>query len=81
MLIIDGWGLTALGTRQRQDLFDFVDDCHRNRSLVLTSQLPSEKWHDYIGDPTIADAVLDRVLHGAHQIELKGESMRKQSKR
>jgi DNA replication protein DnaC len=81
MLIIDDWGLTTLGTRQRQDLFDLVDDCHGNSSLVLTSQLPTEKWHDYIGDPTIADAVLDRVLHGAHQIELKGESMRKQSKR
>jgi len=80
LLILDDWGLAPLGARHRQDLLDLVDDCHGAVSLAFTSQLPVEKWHDYIGDPTIADAVLDRVVHAAHRIELKGESMRKSVK-
>lgn len=77
LLILDDWGLAPLGARHRQDLLDLVDDCHGAISLAFTSQLPVEKWHDYIGDPTIADAVLDRVVHAAHRIELKGDSMRR----
>ncbi|WP_417284587.1 ATP-binding protein [Comamonas sp.] len=79
LLILDDWGLAPLDARRRQDLLDLIDDCHGAVSLALTSQLPVDKWHDYIGDPTIADAILDRIIHSAHRIELKGESLRKPS--
>lgn len=80
LLILDDWGLAPLDARRRQDLLDLIDDCHGAVSLAFTSQLPVDKWHDYIGDPTIADAILDRIIHSAHRIELKGESLRKPSK-
>lgn len=80
LLILDDWGLAPLSALHRQDLLDLVDDCHGVTSMAFTSQLPVEKWHDYIGDPTIADAILDRVIHSAHRIELKGESLRKSAK-
>ena len=62
---------------QRRDLLEILEDRHGLRSTLATSQLPTEKWHDSIGDPTLADAILDRLLHNAYKINLKGESMRK----
>ena len=80
VLILDDWGVAPMTNRGRQDLLEVVDDRVPNGSLIITSQLPVEKWHEYLGEPTIADAILDRVLNSAHQIALKGESMRKRRK-
>lgn len=77
MLILDDWGITPLTAEQRRDLLEIVDDRHGRASTVVTSQLPVAHWHEHIGNPTIADAVLDRLVHSAHRIELKGESLRK----
>lgn len=66
-----------MSARNRQDLLEIVDDRTGSASLAITAQLPIATWHDYIGDPTLADAILDRIVHGAHRIELKGESLRK----
>ncbi len=77
LLILDDWGVAPLTSRQRQDLLELVDDCGGNSSLVITAQLPIEKWHDFIGEPTIADAILDRIVHASHRFELAGESMRR----
>ena len=70
-------GITPLTAEQRRDLMEIVDDRHDRASTIVTSQVPVELWHEHIGNPTIADAVLDRLVHGAHRLELKGESMRK----
>lgn len=78
LVILDDFGLApALSAQQRNDLFNIIEDRHQIRSTLITSQLPVKHWHDYIGEPTIADAVLDRLLENSHRIELKGESMRK----
>jgi DNA replication protein DnaC len=77
LLILDDWAITPLTADQRRDLMEIIDDRHDRASTVVTSQVPVEHWHEHIGNPTIADAVLDRLVHGAHRIELKGESMRK----
>lgn len=77
LLILDDWGVAPLTSRYRQDLLDIVDDRSGNASIVVTSQLPVAQWHDYIGEPTIADAILDRLVHCAHRLELHGESMRR----
>lgn len=77
LLILDDWGIAPLSPRNRQDLFEIIEDNCGTASLAITAQLPVSKWHDYIGDPTLADAILDRIIHAAHRIELKGESMRK----
>ena len=77
LLILDDWGLTPLTPEQRRDLLEIVDDRHGRTSTIVTSQLPVEHWHGHIGNPTIADAVLDRLVHSAHRLELKGESLRK----
>jgi DNA replication protein DnaC len=77
VLILDDWGLTPLAAEQRRDLLEIIDDRHGRTSTVVTSQLPIDNWHAHIGDPTIADAVLDRLVHNAHRLELKGESLRK----
>jgi DNA replication protein DnaC len=77
VLILDDWGVAPLTSRNRQDLLEIVDDQSGNASIVITSQLPVAKWHDYIGEPTIADAILDRLVHSAHRLELHGDSMRK----
>src|ERR1700751_266282 len=77
VLILDDWGITPLTAEQRRDLLEIVDDRHGRASTVVTSQLPVAHWHEHIGNPTIADAVLDRLVHIAHRIELKGESLRK----
>ena len=77
VLIIDDWGLEKLTLSQRNDLLEIMEDRHTTKSTIFTSQLPTIKWHDYIGDVTLADAILDRLLHNTHKLELKGESMRK----
>jgi len=77
VLIIDDFGLGAsLKEAQRQDLLEVLDDRYRVRATVVTSQLPIERWHEWIGDPTLADAILDRLVHNAHRIELTGASKR-----
>lgn len=79
VLIIDDFGLgTGLKEPQRQDLLEVLDDRYRCRSTVVTSQLPIERWHEWIGDPTLADAILDRLVHNAHRVALTGPSMRKE---
>jgi DNA replication protein DnaC len=77
VLILDDWGIAPLTAEQRRDLLEIGDDRHGRASTVITSQLPVAHWHEHIGNPTIADAVLDRLVHTAHRIELKGESLRK----
>jgi len=77
LLILDDWGLTPLTAEQCRDLLEIIDDRQGRTSTVVTSQLPVEYWHVHIGDPTIADAVLDRLVHSAHRLDLKGESLRK----
>ncbi len=80
--LLDDWGLTSLDATARRDLLELLDDRHGQHSTLLTSQLPVEYWHEIIGDPTLADAILDRLVHSAYRITLKGESMRKrQAKR
>jgi len=77
MLILDDWGLEALEAAQRNDLMEIMDDRHGSSSTVIISQLPTDQWYQSIGDATLADAILDRLMHNAHRIKLKGESMRK----
>ena len=77
VLILDDWGLVKLTAEHRRDLLEILEDRHGVRSTLATSQLPTEKWHDSIGDPTLADAILDRLVHNAYKLNLKGESMRK----
>jgi len=77
VLILDDWGLAKLTAENRRDLLEILEDRHGVRSTLATSQLPIEKWHDIIGDPTLADAILDRLVHNAYKINLKGESLRK----
>ena len=77
-LIIDDFAIAPIGPRERNDLLELIDDRVGSRSCILTSQLPIEDWHDYIGDPTLADAILDRILHRSHRIHLETkESIRK----
>jgi DNA replication protein DnaC len=80
LLILDDWGLERLNQDQRRDLLEIVEDRHTLKSLLITSQLPVAKWHEIIGDPTIADAILDRILQKSIKLELKGESMRQTQK-
>lgn len=77
VLVLDDWGLTSLTDPQRRDILEVIEDRHGNRSTILVSQLPVEKWHDYLGDPTIADAVLDRLVHNAYRIAPQGPTRRK----
>jgi DNA replication protein DnaC len=77
LLIIDDWGPEPLIAEQRRDLLEIVDDRYEKGSLLITSQIPTGRWHELIGDHTIGDAILDRVIHRAHRIELKGPSLRK----
>jgi DNA replication protein DnaC len=77
LLILDDWGLASITAEQRRDLLEIMEDRHGRRSTIVTSQIPVEHWHDIIGDPTIADAILDRLVHNAHRLVLKGESLRK----
>jgi DNA replication protein DnaC len=80
LLLIDDWGLAPPQAAQRSDLLEVLDDRVASRSTLITSQLPVEHWHEYLGEPTLADAILDRILHSAHKIALTGESMRKKVK-
>lgn len=77
VLLLDDWGLVPLGDTERRDLLEIIEDRYGNRSTILTSQLPIERWHDHVGEATIADAICDRLLHNAHKIDLTGESRRK----
>ena len=77
VLILDDWGLSKLTAEQRRDLLEILEDRHDVRSTIVTSQLPIDQWHRIIGDPTLADAILDRLVHSAYKINLTGESMRK----
>ena len=78
VLILDDWGLMKLSAENRRDLLEVLEDRHGRRSTIATSQLPIEEWHGIIGDATLADAILDRLVHNAYKINLRGESMRKQ---
>ena len=77
LLVIDDWGLAAPSASERSDLLEILDYRVGTRSTLITSQLPIEHWHTYLGDPTFANAILDRIVHAAHKLALKGESMRK----
>jgi len=81
VVIIDDWGLAPVSDLERRDLLEIIEDRYGYRSTILCSQLPIEKWHDQLGDPTIADSICDRLLHNAHRIVLEGESRRKRSKK
>ena len=77
VLVLDDWGLMPLTTTQQQDLLELLDDRHQMRSTIATSQMPVKHWHEAMNNPTLADAILDRLVHNAHRIELAGGSMRK----
>ena len=77
LIILDDWGLAKFTAEQRRDLLELLDERHGHRSTIVTSQLPLDHWHEIIGDPTLADAILDRLIHNAYRINLKGESLRK----
>lgn len=77
LLILDDWGPESLTAEQRRDFMEIIEERHNCRSTIITSQLPVDRWYDLIGDPTLADAILDRLVHNAYRIELAGESLRK----
>lgn len=77
LLVLDDWGLAALSVEQARDLLEILEDRYDRKSTLVTSQAPVENWHDLMGDPTLADAALDRLVHNAHRIALTGESLRK----
>lgn len=77
LILIDDWGGTPMSDSNRRDLLEILDDRYGARSTLITSQLPTSAWHDYLADPTLADAILDRLIHNAHTIDLKGDSLRK----
>ncbi|WP_165435654.1 IS21-like element helper ATPase IstB [Bradyrhizobium sp. Leo121] len=79
LLILDDWGLSVLTVAERRDLLEILEDRHGRASTIVTSQLPVDSWHEVIGDPTLADAILDRLVHNAHRLQLAGESMRKRN--
>ena len=81
LLIIDDFGLQPLDGQNRMTLLEIIEDRHKKGSVIITSQLPISKWYEIIGEKTIADAILDRLIHHAHRIDLKGESMRKMRKK
>ena len=78
VLIVDDWAHAPLAESERRDFLEICEDRYQTRSMILTSQLPVAKWHEQIGDPTLADSILDRLVHNAHRIEMRGESMRKE---
>jgi DNA replication protein DnaC len=77
LLVLDDWGLDKFVKEQRHDLLEILEDRHGRRSTLVTSQLPVKHWHEVIADPTLADAILDRLVHNAYKLVLSGESMRK----
>ncbi len=80
VLLLDDWGLAAPDDEQRRDLLEMLDDRYQRKSTIITSQLPTTHWHEHLNDPTLADAILDRLLHNSVKIELKGDSLRKNQK-
>ena len=78
VLVVDDWAMAPMSEQERRDFWEITEDLYQTRSLILTSQLPVSHWHEKIGDPTVADGILDRLVHNAHRIELSGDSMRKQ---
>jgi DNA replication protein DnaC len=78
LLILDDWGPEPLLAEQQRDLLEIVEDRYNAGSLIMTSQVPIDRWYEIVGNPTLADAILDRIMHNSHRIELKGESLRKQ---
>jgi DNA replication protein DnaC len=78
VLVVDDWGLAPVKEQERRDLLEIFEDRDGNRSTIMTSQLPTTAWHDHLGDPTLADAILDRLLNRAHRLVLKGPSRRKE---
>lgn len=80
LIILDDWGMASLTDEQRRDLLEILEDRYDRHSTLVAAQLPIKHWHQIIGDPTLADAILDRLIHNAHKINLKGESMRKKRK-
>jgi len=81
VLVLDDWGLIKLNTEQRRDLLEILEDRYGSRATIVTSQLPTDQWHDIIGDATLADAIMDRLVHNAYKINLHGESMRKKQEK
>ena len=81
LLVIDDWGLATLTEEQRRDVLEILEDRHDLRSTLIASQLPIEKWHKMIGDPTLGDAILDRLVHNAYKLALKGDSLRKKNRK
>ena len=79
VLILDDWGLSVLTAMERRDMLEVLEDRHGRGSTIVTSQLPVEHWHEAVGDPTLADAILDRLVHNAHRLALSGESIRKRN--
>jgi len=77
LLLLDDWGLFPFGDDERRDLLEILEERHERRSTVVTSQFPVKQWHDVLGDPTLADAILDRLVHNAYRIALKGDSLRR----
>jgi DNA replication protein DnaC len=77
VLLLDDWGVNPLTQPERSDLLEILDDRVATRSTIITSQLPVEHWHEYLADPTLADAILDRIVHQSHKLKLKGDSLRK----
>jgi DNA replication protein DnaC len=77
VLVVDDWAVTPLAETERRDFLEICEDRYQLRSTILTSQLPVARWHEQIGDPTLADSILDRLVHNAHRIEMQGESLRK----
>ncbi len=80
LLVLDDWGTAALAPEQCRELLEILEDRYQRRSTLVASQLLVADWHEYLGDPTLADAILDRLVHNAHTVTLKGESMRKRNK-
>jgi len=77
LLILDDWGLSVLSASERRDLLEILEDRQGRGSTIVTSQPPVDQWHEAIGDPTLADAILDRLVHNAHRLTLTGDSMRR----
>lgn len=77
LIILDGFALSPIAPHERSDLLELLDDQVGTRSTIITSQLPLAAWHEWLGEPTVADAILDQIVHGAHKIALKGESLRR----
>ena len=80
VIILDDFGLQPMDNQMRSVLMEIIEDRHGNRSTIITSQLPVAKWYDVIGDSTLADAILDRLVHESHRVELIGESLRRKQK-